>query len=186
MRFSSSSSPPTSSYVICCPVVPFLVFSFLGESLRTICVPPVTSTGPEGTVETTENVDLFPISAMLGTMISVPATSGLAMRPLRNMSSMPFSNLMVLPSGMFGARTTCSAISGSHFLTETFSSTLTPALVLVSPSMNIMPFPSSSGSHLNTLATTDLLPTISMACGTPCLSLRGRTRPRTASGPCRP
>ena len=39
---------------------------------------------------------------------------------------------------------------------------LIPALVLVRPSMKIMPFPSSSGSHLKTFATTGLLPTISM------------------------
>ena len=139
-----------------------MVFSFLGESLRTICVPPVTRTGPWGTVETTVKVDLFPMRAMFGTMMSVPATRGLAMSPLRKMSSIPFSNLMVFPSGMLGARTTCSAIRGSHLRTVTFSSTLTPALVLVRPSMKIIPLPSSSGSHLNTLATTFLFPTISM------------------------
>ena len=139
-----------------------MAFCFLAESLMTICVPAVTRTGPVGVVETTVNVDLLPISAMLGTMMSVPATRGLARSPLRKMSSIPFSNLIFFPSGMLGARTTCSAISGSHLLTVTFSSTLIPALVLVSPSMNIMPFPSSSGSHLNTLATTDRLPTISI------------------------
>ena len=136
--------------------------SFLGESLRTICVPPVTRTGPGGIVETTVKVDLLPIRAMFGTMMSVPATRGLAMSPLRKISSIPFSNLIFFPSGMLGASTTCSAISGSQRLTFTFSSTLTPALVLVSPSMKIMPLPSSSGSHLKTLATTVLFPTISI------------------------
>ena len=120
-------------------------------------------TGPCGTVETTEKVDLLPIRAMFGTMMSVPETRGLAIRPFRNTSSIPFSNLILLPSGMFGARTTSSANCGSHFLTVTFSSTLTPALVLVRPSMKIIPRPSSAASHLNTLATTFLFPTISMA-----------------------
>ena len=62
---------------------------------------------------------------------------------------------------MLGARVTCSAGWGSHLRTVTLSSTLTPALVLVRPSMKSMPRPSSSGSHLKTLATTDLLPVIS-------------------------
>ena len=97
----------------------------------------------------------------LGTMMSVSSTSGLLSSPLRNTSSIPSSNLMALPSGMFGASTTSSAGLGSHLLTVTFSSTLTPALVLVRPSMKSIPLPSSPGSHLKTLATTDLLPAIS-------------------------
>ena len=63
-----------------------MTFCFFGESFTTICVPLVTSTGPDGTVETTVNVDLFPMSAMLGTMMSIPATRGLARSPLRKMS----------------------------------------------------------------------------------------------------
>lgn len=97
---------------------------------------------------------------------------------------MPFSNLIFFPSGMLGARTTCSAMRGSHLRTVTFSSTLTPALVLVRPSMKIMPLPSSSGSHLKTLATTDLLPAISMvspmsspSCLRDSVSMRARPYP---------
>ena len=149
--------------MICCLAEAPFAFSFFAlPSFRTILVEPETITGPWGTVDTTVNMDLFPISAMFGTMRSVPETSGLAIRPLRNIASIPGSNLIFFPSGMLGARTTCSAILGSHFLTVTLSSTLTPALVLVSPSMKIIPLPSFSASHLNTLATTALLPTISM------------------------
>ncbi len=118
-------------------------------------------TGPLGTVEATENVERLPMRAMFGTMMSVSATRGRLRSPLRKTSSIPFSNLMRFPSGMFGVSTTCSAGLGSHLLTVTLSSTLTPALVLVSPSMRRSPRPSSSGSPLKTLATTVRLPTIS-------------------------
>ena len=127
-----------------------------------ILVEPATMTGPDGDVDTTVKVDLFPISAIFGTMMSVLETRGLPMSPFRNTSSIPFSKRMLLPSGMLGARTTLSASAGVHFLTVTFSSTLTPAFVLVRPSMQIIPLPSSSLEHLKTLATTDLFPTISI------------------------
>ena len=127
-----------------------------------IRVDPPTMTGPVGTVDTTVKVDLLPMSAMLGTMMSVSAIRGLPIRPFRNTSSIPSSNWILLFSGMLGANTTLSARTGRHLRTVTFSSTLTPALVLVSPSMQIIPFPSSSGEHLKTFATTVLLPIISM------------------------
>ena len=137
------------------------VCCFLGVSLTTILVFSLTMTAPLGAVDTTVKVERFPMRAMLGTIMSVSAMSGRFMSPFRNTFSIPDSNLILFPSGMLGARVICSAGCGVHLLTVTFSSTLTPAFVLVRPSMNSIPRPSSSGSHLKTLATTDLLPAIS-------------------------
>ena len=159
--FSSSSSPPTSSYVIWFPRWLFAWGCLRGVSLTTIFVRGPTMTGPLGTVDTTAKVERLPMRAMLGTMMSVSAISGRFISPFRNMLSIPSSKRVRFPSGIFGARVICSAGCGTHLRTVTLSSTLTPAFVLVSPSMKSMPRPSSSGSHLKTLATTDLLPTIS-------------------------
>ena len=108
-------------------------------------------------------MERLPMSDTFGTTMSVPAVSGRLMSPLRSISSTPSSNLIRAPSETFGDRTTWDAGAGSHLRTVTLSSTPTPALVLVSPSMKRMPLPSSSGSLLNTLATTVLFPVISTA-----------------------
>ena len=122
----------------------------------------VTITGPSGTVADTQNVERFPMRATFGMMMLVFSTRGLPMRPRLNTFSIPFSKRMTFPWGMFGDSVMLAAGRGLHFLTTTFSSTLTIASVLVRPSMQIRPIPSSSGAHLNTLATTERLPSISM------------------------
>ena len=121
-----------------------------------------TTTMPTGTVVMTLNCMRLPMSAMFGTTISLSLRTGLFIRPFLNISSTPSLKLIFFPAGMpMGDMMIFSAGKVSAFLTRTLSSTVTPALDLVIPSMRMSPLPSSSMAPFMTLATAERLPTIS-------------------------
>ncbi len=124
-------------------------------------VPASTTTSPFGEVLTTVNGARHPMRATFGTTMSFPAIRGLCRRLFMKMSFTPSPKDILLSSGILGARVTLSAVAGSLWtMILTLSSTPTPALVRVWPSILISPL--SSGDPLKTLRAADLFPTTSI------------------------
>ncbi len=124
-------------------------------------VPTSTTTSPLGRVLTTVKGARHPMRATFGTTMSLPAIRGLWSRLFMKTSLIPSLKDILLSLGMLGARTIFSAVTGSLCtMILTLSSTPTPVLVRVCPSILMRPL--SSGDPLNTLRAADLFPTTSM------------------------
>ena len=142
--------------------IPLLSSTSTDSVLTIISVLLSTITTPLGCVLNMMNGRNPPISAMLGITMESPLTNGLLSRPFLKSSSTPWPNLTLFPAGIFGATVIFVANCTFALDTTTLSPIDTPAFDLTMPSIEIVPFPSSSGDARNTLAAVFLFPVISI------------------------
>src|SRR2546427_326522 len=150
---SSSLSPPMSSYVT---VGVRTSPSRTGSSFISMIVSSWICTTPFGAVLITMNGNAPPMSAIPGTMTTSPLLRGRFSSPRLTKFSIPWPNEILWPSLMIGAIVMRSAGRTSALRTSTLSPRLTPTFRRTSPSIRMIPFPSSSCITRKSFAAVDM------------------------------